>query len=115
MPERYVHGEWSKSPERQNRRVVLTAIGAATPLGHDFQTSWKGLVSGKSGLSNYEMPEYGSEISVIGQVNLNKNQIIDRLKAHNIQTNYPRLQPEINLGIIHRSGQLGLVALTEAL
>ncbi len=32
-----------------HRRVVITGMGAVTPLGNDVQTSWQNLVSGKSG------------------------------------------------------------------
>jgi 3-oxoacyl-[acyl-carrier-protein] synthase II len=32
----------------QHRRVVVTGIGAITPLGHDFQTTWKNLLSPNS-------------------------------------------------------------------
>ena len=31
------------------RRVVVTGLGALTPLGNDVQTSWKNLVDGVSG------------------------------------------------------------------
>ena len=29
---------------------VITGIGAVTPLGHDFETTWRGLVAGESGV-----------------------------------------------------------------
>jgi 3-oxoacyl-[acyl-carrier-protein] synthase II len=32
------------------RRVVVTGLGAITPLGHDLKTTWKELVSGTSGI-----------------------------------------------------------------
>ncbi|MBE2904199.1 beta-ketoacyl-ACP synthase II [Anoxybacillus flavithermus] len=32
------------------RRVVVTGLGAVTPLGHDVETTWKNIVAGKSGI-----------------------------------------------------------------
>ena len=34
------------------RRVVVTGVGAVTPLGGDTNTSWKNLIDGKSGASS---------------------------------------------------------------
>src|SRR6266581_887380 len=31
------------------RRVVITGMGAVSPLGNDVETSWENLVAGKSG------------------------------------------------------------------
>ena len=33
-----------------NRRVVVTGMGAVTPIGNDVKTYWEGLVSGKCGI-----------------------------------------------------------------
>jgi 3-oxoacyl-[acyl-carrier-protein] synthase II len=33
-----------------NRRVVVTGVGMVTPLGLDTETSWEGLIAGKSGI-----------------------------------------------------------------
>ncbi len=35
----------------ENRRVVVTGIGAVTPLGNDTKTTWEGLKSGKNGIA----------------------------------------------------------------
>lgn len=32
------------------RRVVVTGVGAVTPLGNDIETTWKGILDGKSGI-----------------------------------------------------------------
>jgi 3-oxoacyl-[acyl-carrier-protein] synthase II len=38
------------SAERGERRVVITGLGAITPLGNDVATYWDGLVAGRSGI-----------------------------------------------------------------
>ncbi len=35
---------------RDTQRVVVTGIGAISPLGHTAQTSWEGLLAGRSGI-----------------------------------------------------------------
>ena len=32
------------------KRVVITGLGAVTPLGNDLASTWGGLVSGRSGI-----------------------------------------------------------------
>jgi 3-oxoacyl-[acyl-carrier-protein] synthase II len=36
------------------RRVVVTGLGAVTPLGNDVESSWNGLISGRSGAATIE-------------------------------------------------------------
>ena len=35
--------------ENGRRRVVVTGVGAVTPLGNDAETFWENLTAGKSG------------------------------------------------------------------
>ena len=57
----------------KQRRVVITGIGAVTPLGNNINTSWQNLISGKSGIkkiSNFEADEVSCKIAA--EVNLEK-------------------------------------------
>ncbi len=38
----------------EKRRVVITGMGAVSPMGLDLKSSWEALVAGKSGISNIE-------------------------------------------------------------
>ncbi len=41
----------SYKPKKEKRRVVITGVGAVTPLGNDIESSWQNLVNGKSGIA----------------------------------------------------------------
>jgi 3-oxoacyl-[acyl-carrier-protein] synthase II len=43
-------GEEAKVNANRDNRVVVTGIGAFTPLGLDMATTWQGLIAGKSGI-----------------------------------------------------------------
>jgi beta-ketoacyl-acyl-carrier-protein synthase II len=48
------------------RRVVITGVGAVTPLGNDMQTTWHALLQGQSGvrpITRFEASEYGVRIA----------------------------------------------------
>ena len=38
-------------PKKEKRRVVITGLGAVTPLGNDIESSWQNLINGKSGIA----------------------------------------------------------------
>ncbi len=43
------------------RRVVITGLGAVTPLGNDVESTWQGLIAGKSGagpITQFDHSEY---------------------------------------------------------
>jgi 3-oxoacyl-[acyl-carrier-protein] synthase II len=49
-----------------NRRVVVTGVGAVTPLGNDVETTWKGILEGKSGvgpLTRLNPDEYSAKVA----------------------------------------------------
>lgn len=46
-----------------NRTVVVTGIGATTPLGGDSASTWDGLIAGRSGVSSLEQ-DWAAELPV---------------------------------------------------
>jgi 3-oxoacyl-[acyl-carrier-protein] synthase II len=50
----------------ENRRVVVTGVGAVTPLGNDVETTWKAILEGKSGvgpLTRLNPDEYSAKVA----------------------------------------------------
>jgi 3-oxoacyl-[acyl-carrier-protein] synthase II len=48
------------------RRVVVTGVGAVTPLGNDVETTWKNIIEGKSGvgpLTRVNADEYPAKVA----------------------------------------------------
>lgn len=69
--------------EQQKRRVVVTGMGAVTPLGNDVETTWAALKEGKSGIgpnTRFDITEYPSKIA--GEVkDFNASDYIDKKDA----------------------------------
>ena len=65
------------------RRVVVTGIGAVTPLGNDVETTWKSIVQGQSGigpLTRVNADEYPAKVA--GEVkDFNIGLYVDRKEA----------------------------------
>ncbi len=50
------------------RRVVITGLGAITPLGHDFNTTWGNLLAGVSGVAlidRYDVSQHTTKIAAM--------------------------------------------------
>ncbi|MGG1676587.1 beta-ketoacyl-ACP synthase II [Neobacillus sp. NRS-1170] len=50
----------------EKRRVVVTGVGAVTPLGNDAETTWKGILEGQSGigpLTRVNADEYPAKVA----------------------------------------------------
>ncbi len=50
------------------RRVVITGLGAITPLGHDFATTWDNLLAGVSGVAlidRYDVSQHTTKIAAM--------------------------------------------------
>ncbi len=51
------------------RRVVITGIGAITPIGNSFHESWEGLLKGKNGIRDIRDRNLSRDISIAGILN----------------------------------------------
>jgi len=83
------------------RRVVITGLGASTPLGGDVATSWESLMAGKSGISTLEqewVARYELPVTFAGQAKIKATELLTPQEAK-------RLDP---------SSQFALVAAREA-
>jgi 3-oxoacyl-[acyl-carrier-protein] synthase II len=82
-----------------NRTVVVTGIGATTPLGGDSASSWEAMLAGRSGVSTLEQ-DWAAELPVriAGQIAVEPTEIIPRPQARKLD----------------RSAQFALIATREA-
>ncbi|MFE1307890.1 beta-ketoacyl-ACP synthase II [Streptomyces sp. NPDC058755] len=82
-----------------NRTVVVTGIGATTPLGGDAASFWEALLAGKSGVSALEQ-DWAAELPVriAAQIAVEPGEIIPRPQARKLD----------------RSAQFALIAAQEA-
>lgn len=62
------------------KRVVITGLGALTPLGLDVETTWKAAQAGKSGIANLERLDFsGLDVRFGGEVHgFDPSQYLDR-------------------------------------
>ncbi len=87
------------SGHRDAPRVVITGLGASTPLGGDAASTWEGLVNGRSGvraLTQEWAQELPSRIAATAAVD--PSEVLDRVEARKLD----------------RSQQLALIAAREA-
>ncbi|UUU21767.1 beta-ketoacyl-[acyl-carrier-protein] synthase family protein [Streptomyces sp. DSM 40750] len=82
-----------------NRTVVVTGIGATTPLGGDATSTWEGLIAGRSGVRALEQ-EWAAEqaVRIAAPVAVEPTEVIPRPQARRLD----------------RSAQFALIAAKEA-
>jgi len=82
-----------------NHTVVVTGIGATTPLGGDAASTWEGLIAGKSGVKPLEQ-EWAAEqaVRIAAPVAVEPTEVIPRPQARRLD----------------RSAQFALIAAKEA-
>jgi 3-oxoacyl-[acyl-carrier-protein] synthase II len=81
------------------KRVVITGLGATSPVGGDVPTTWTAMLEGRSGVNTLTQDwaqQLGTQIAA--EVAVDPTEVLDRVKARRLD----------------RSGQLALVAANEA-
>jgi 3-oxoacyl-[acyl-carrier-protein] synthase II len=82
-----------------NRTVVVTGIGATTPLGGDSASTWKGLLAGRSGVRSLEDERYaGLPVRIAALAAVDPGDVLPRPLARKLD----------------RSAQFALIAAREA-
>ena len=60
-------------------KIVVTGIGATTPLGGDAQSTWKALLAGESGISTMEqdwIAKYEIPVTFAGQAKVKASEVL---------------------------------------
>ncbi len=87
--------------EQDRRTVVVTGLGATTPLGGDVASTWAGLLAGRSGIKplDYEWVErHDLPVRIAGTLAVEPGEVLTR--------------PEVKR--LDRSGQMAVIAAREA-
>jgi 3-oxoacyl-[acyl-carrier-protein] synthase II len=82
-----------------SRRVVVTGLGALTPIGKNVAETWANALAGKSGIVKISQPwAEGLAAQIAGLVTVDPFEVLDRVSARRMD----------------RSTQLGVIAVKEA-
>ena len=82
-----------------SRRVVVTGLGALTPIGKNVSETWTNALAGKSGIVKINQPwSEGLAAQIAGLVTVDPLEVLDRVSARRMD----------------RSTQLGVIAVKEA-
>ena len=76
--------------------VVVTGIGATTPLGGDMSSTWTALLAGESGVSTLEydwVEKYELPVTFAGQIKVRPEDVLERQE-------FKRLDPSAQLALI---------------
>ena len=110
-------------------RIVVTGLGASTPVGGDVATTWEGLLTGRSGIRTLEGEQYADlPVRFAGQAFLDPAEVLPRPEARKLDRSQqfalvagreawadagsPDVDP-LRLGVALASGIGGIVSLLE--
>ncbi len=67
--------------------VVVTGLGATTPLGGDVASTWEALLAGRSGVSRIEadwVQRYQLPVAIAGQLEVDPSEVLRRVEARRL-------------------------------
>ena len=70
-----------------NNDVVVTGLGATTPLGGDVASTWEALLAGKSGVSRIEadwVDRYELPVKIAAQLKVDPSEVLKRVEARRL-------------------------------
>lgn len=68
-----------------NRRVVVTGMGAFSPLGADVDSTWQGMLAGRSGIVALEDELFADlPARIAGRVAMEPTEVLDRVEARKL-------------------------------
>jgi 3-oxoacyl-[acyl-carrier-protein] synthase II len=111
------------------RRVVVTGLGASTPVGGDVATTWASLLAGRVGIRPLTGEQYADmPVRMAGTAEVDPTEVLSRVEARKLDRNQqialvaareawadagsPELDPD-RLGVVVASGIGGIVSLLE--
>ena len=111
------------------RRVVVTGLGATTPVGGDVASTWDGMLAGRSGVRAIEDERFELlPVRFAGQVAVDPSAVLDRVEARKLDRNQqlaliasreawadagsPDVDPA-RLGVVVATGIGGIVSLLD--
>ncbi|MFN8147309.1 MAG: beta-ketoacyl-ACP synthase II [Candidatus Nanopelagicales bacterium] len=110
-------------------RIVVTGLGASTPVGGDVASTWDGLLAGRSGIRTLEGEQYADlPVRIAGQAAVDPGEVLPRPEARKLDRSQqfalvagreawadagsPDVDP-LRLGVALASGIGGIVSLLE--
>jgi 3-oxoacyl-[acyl-carrier-protein] synthase II len=110
-------------------RIVVTGLGASTPVGGDIASTWEGLLTGRSGIRTLEGEQYADlPVRFAGQAAVDPGEVLPRPEARRLDRSQqfalvaareawadagsPEVDP-VRLGVALASGIGGIVSLLE--
>ena len=110
-------------------RIVVTGLGASTPVGGDVASTWDGLLTGRSGIRTLEGEQYADlPVRIAGQAAVDPGEVLPRPEARKLDRSQqfalvagreawadagsPDVDP-LRIGVALASGIGGIVSLLE--